>query len=156
MTNQNKMDVLEKIGQALNKENITWAVGGSLLLYLSGIANVFHDIDLMVAEEDAAAAEDALVRIGQKQRPNPDMQYRTRCFLEFIVDGVEVDLISGFVIVKNKVAYECPLEKKDIEKSILVGTEPIPLHSLKKWERYYSLMDRPEKSKMISDYFLLT
>ena len=39
------------------KGHVTWAVGGSLLLYFKGIVDEFHDIDLMVMAEDTKEAK---------------------------------------------------------------------------------------------------
>ena len=49
---QKKMDVLQKIAAEFNKDNLLWAIGASLLLYFKGVAEVFHDIDIMVDEKD--------------------------------------------------------------------------------------------------------
>ena len=48
---QKKMDVLQKIAAEFNKDNLLWAIGASLLLYFKGVAEVFHDIDIMVDEK---------------------------------------------------------------------------------------------------------
>ena len=50
---QKKMDVLQKIAAEFNKDNLLWAIGASLLLYFKGVAEVFHDIDIMVDEKDS-------------------------------------------------------------------------------------------------------
>ena len=96
---EHKLMVLADIARELNKEKITWAIGASLMLYLRGIVTQFHDIDIMVAECDAERAEQAICRIGKEQPRNGTAQYKTRYFIEFTVDGVDVDLMAGFVIV---------------------------------------------------------
>ena len=35
------------------KENVEWALGASMLLYIKEITTEFHDIDLMVSTDDA-------------------------------------------------------------------------------------------------------
>ena len=50
METERKLDVLADIARALNQSGVTWAVGGSLLLYFKGKTGVFRDIDLMVCE----------------------------------------------------------------------------------------------------------
>ena len=59
-----KMNVLCKIAHALNKENVTWVVGASLLLYLKGIVNDFHDIDILVLEEDVPKVKQVFSKFG--------------------------------------------------------------------------------------------
>ena len=52
METERKLDVLADIARALNQSGVTWAVGGSLLLYFKGKTGVFRDIDLIVCETD--------------------------------------------------------------------------------------------------------
>lgn len=146
---EHKLAVLEKIGTALNSANITWAVGASLLLYLKGIAAEFHDIDLMVAEEDISRAKELLLPLGTLNLPNPSAQYRTRHFLEFSIDGVEVDVMAGFVIVDQGREYDCSLRKDQITGHAMVNDTPIPLHAVALWREYYRLMHRDSKVAMI-------
>lgn len=54
---QHKLEILSQIAKKLNEGHITWAVGGSLLLYFKGIVDEFHDIDLMVHADDAEEAK---------------------------------------------------------------------------------------------------
>lgn len=60
MTTQEKLCVLVKAAEALDRRAVVWAVGASALLYCKGIVTDFHDIDLMVAEEDASRACEGL------------------------------------------------------------------------------------------------
>lgn len=150
---EKKKQVLCSIAKALNDAHITWAVGGSLLLYFKGITDTFHDLDLMIAESDIEEAKRILCRRGSLQPQYDNGQYQTRHFLEFVIDAVDVDVISGFVIVKGGVAYECPLEISEIQTDFYLNGIQIPLHDLKTWERYYQLMGRTEKVRMIADFF---
>lgn len=52
-TVKEKLKLLEKIAYHFNKENVEWALGASMLLYIKGITTEFHDIDLMVSTDDA-------------------------------------------------------------------------------------------------------
>lgn len=102
---QHKLEILSQIAKKLNEGHVTWAVGGSLLLYFKGIVDEFHDIDLM----------------------------------------------GGFTITKADGEHRCFLRKEDICEKVLVDGEQIPLHSLTEWRRYYELMGRSAKLKMIDD-----
>lgn len=145
-----KIEVLKKIGHALDEAQITWALGGSMLLYLKGITETIHDIDLLVAEEDARHAKEILRQMGTLLPPNPKAEYRPRCFLEYVIDDVNLDLMAGFVIVQNGIAHECPLLQKDIERVQITDDCVLPLHSLAKWKQYYEWMGRTEKAAMIT------
>ena len=139
---------LKRIAGKLNGYGLTWAVGGSMMLYLRGRATSVHDIDLMVDEGQVGRAKELLEGMGKPLPDKANAQYATRHYHKFLIGGTEVDLIAGFVIVKDGVAHECPLLRKDItDRHDLEGT-PIPLHSLSVWREYYSLMGRTEKVAM--------
>lgn len=146
---RHKLDVLSRIAKRLNAEGVTWAVGASLLLYLKGIAKSFHDIDIMTTEEDAERVKRALGEIGEIQPANPNQQYKTRHFYEFVVDGVDVDVMAGFVIVRDGVAYECPFAADSIAEYADVNGQRIPLQAVADWRRYYDLMGRTAKVDLI-------
>lgn len=144
-----KLEVLTDIACILNKNHITWAVGGSLLLYFKGKTKLFHDIDIMVSEDDVDKLKNLLLPLGKLAPPNPDEHYKTRHFLEFTINDVDVDIIAGFVIVKDGEEYDCSLFPEQIEEYIRLNGETIPLQSLSDWRRYYELMGRTSKVEMI-------
>lgn len=140
---------LRRIARRLNGEGITWAVGGSMMLYLRGRCSQVHDIDLMVDERQAEQARRLLAGMGKSLSGADDtQQFETRHYHKFCIDGVDVDLIGGFVIVKDGVAHECPLLRKDITGLHDLDGTPVPLHSLAVWREYYSLMGRTAKASM--------
>ena len=149
---EHKLKVLADIARELNKEKITWAIGASLMLYLRGIVTEFHDLDIMVAEEDAERAEQTICRIGEELPRRGTAQYKTRWFIEFTVGGVDVDLMGGFVIVKDGTDHECPLLPEDITETRTVNGESIPLHSALRWAEYYRLMGREAKADMVKEW----
>ena len=149
---EHKLKVMADIARELNKEKITWAIGASLMLYLRGIVTEFHDIDIMVAEEDAERAEQTICRIGEELPRRSTAQYKTRWFIEFTVGGVDVDLMAGFVIVKDGTDHECPLLPEDITETRTVNGESIPLHSAVRWAEYYRLMGREAKADMVKEW----
>ncbi|MFH1513542.1 MAG: hypothetical protein ABIG45_09340 [Bacillota bacterium] len=149
MDNEKKLKALAAIARKLNQDGITWAVGGSMLLYFKNIVPEFHDIDIMVMEEDAQAAKEALMRMGALKPSKPKPQYKTKTFLEFVVGGVEVDVLAGFAIVKDGVEYDCSLKKGEITEFAVLENEKIPLHSLTAWRRNYELMGEAFKVKLI-------
>lgn len=149
MNRERKLMVLEKIAGILNQERICWAVGGSLLLYFKGITDEFHDIDLMVAEKDIARTGELLGMLGKKQERHPDSRFRTRHFLEYVIEGTEVDVMAGFVIVKDGAEYDGSLYPEQITDRYRLKHTDIPLQSVHLWKQYYALMERPEKCLMI-------
>ena len=146
---EKKLQVLTDIAHGFNQDKVLWAVGASLLLYFKGISDTFHDIDIMVGEADIEKVKARLLGMGQLALPNPNMQYKTRHFLEFTIKGIDVDIMAGFVIVKDGNEYDCALLPEQIAESIQLNGESIPLHSLQLWRHYYALMGRTSKVEMI-------
>lgn len=144
-----KLAVLSRIAHVFNENQVLWAAGGSLLLYLKGKTDLFHDLDLMVGEADVEKARALLLPMGDIMPENPDPRYKTRHFLEFQIDGVDVDILAGFVIVSGGRDYDCSLFPEQIAEHVLVNGERIPLQSLSDWRRYYQLMGRTSKVEMI-------
>lgn len=151
---EKKFEVLSKIAKELNDNNITWAIGASLLLYIKGISSEFHDIDIMVAERDVQALKNILLPLGELQSKNPNIQYKTKQFLEFKVEGVDIDVMAGFVIVNKGRSFYFPLDKDNIMDYTEINGVKIPLQSVKEWRKYYELMGRTEKVKIIDDKFV--
>lgn len=146
---EKKLTTLSHIAKVFNEKNVTWAVGASMLLYFKGIASEFHDIDLMVAEEDVEIVKDLLLSFGSIKAPNPNIKYKTKYFLEFIVDGIDIDVMAGFIIVNKDEDFYFPLKKENINDYTVVNEIKIPLQSVEEWRYYYDLMGRDEKVKMI-------
>lgn len=120
-----------------------------MLLYLKGKTDVFHDIDLMVGEGDIEKVKSLLSSIGKLAPENPDLHYKTRHFLEFNIDGIDIDVMAGFVIISNGKDYDCSLLPEQVTEHTLLNGEMIPLQALSDWRRYYELMGRTSKVEMI-------
>ena len=146
---KHKLSVLSVVAHELNKRKIVWAIGASLLLYFKDKTDHFNDIDIMVCEDDVDQLKAALLPMGVLAPPNPNKQYKTRHFLEFTIDGVDIDVMAGFVIVKDNMEYDCSLHKEQIAEYIQLHNEKIPLQSLEDWREYYELMGRTKKVEMI-------
>ncbi len=148
--NERKLGVLTKIAKILNDNNIVWAVGGSLLLlYFRNKTDMFHDIDIMVIEDDIKKLKSLLEPMGIFTSPHPNKQYKTRYFLEFTIDNVDVDIMAGFVIVNEGKEFDCSLNPESIVEHLNINGADIPLQSIDDWRRYYALMGRNAKVEMI-------
>lgn len=151
-----KLKVFTKIAEALNREKIIWAVGGSLLLYFKKITTTFNDIDIMVSEKDIDRAGQLLSSYGTCIKGGPSNRYKTKHYIKYVIDDVEFDVISGFTIVSGGKEYYFPLEASDIKDSLLLNKTIIPLQSVNQWKNYYRLMDRTDKVQMIDESLNIT
>ena len=148
ITREDKLHVLARLAKEFNKQNLLWAVGASILLYLKGYVDNFNDLDLLVAAEDAEAMETILNQLGTPL-PTTRGTFETKRFRKFEVDSVEIDMIGGFAIVSQGQVYDCDLKEDQVTGYFALYGEQIPLHSVSLWHRYYSLMGRPDKVEII-------
>ena len=146
---EKKIEVLKQIAHRFNEAHIMWALGASMLLYFKGITEEFQDIDLMVANDDVERVRIILSEMGEIQPPNPNPKYRTKTFMEFIINSIDVDVMAGFSIISDGKIFDCSLQEEQIVEKMPLGTELIPLQSPLLWCEYYRLMGRTEKVKMI-------
>lgn len=153
---QKKIELLQRIAQRLNEAHVQWDLGASMLLYFKGITSAFHDIDLMVADHDAECVRGILLEMGELRPsdPMPNPMYRTKTFMEFLIESIEVDVMAGFAIVHEGTVYDCSLREEQIVEKMSLGTEVIPLQSPQLWCKYYRLMGRPQKVDMIEKALL--
>ena len=154
MNKETKIKVLIELARVLNDAKISWAIGGSLMLYFKGITNHFKDIDIMVIEEDVHKLKELLLTFGILTSANPNDKYKTKYFLEFIIDGVEIDVMAGFSIVNDGKEYDCSLKKNQIHENYVIEGVNIPMQSPNLWRKYYCLMDRKDKVDLIDQYYV--
>ena len=148
---EHKLSVLCRIAEELNSRNITWAVGASAMLYLNGIADTFHDLDILVDESHIHEAKTVLDTMGSLQERIPNPNFKTKHFLEYVIEGVEADIIAGFIITKDGVDHHLPFDASHIQRIVTVNGQQIPLQSLSDWAHYYMLLDRPNKAQMCKE-----
>ncbi|HPJ01508.1 MAG TPA: hypothetical protein PKU80_01535 [Candidatus Limiplasma sp.] len=154
MEKEQKLQALQKLAHRLNAAGIPWAVGGSMLLYFKGLVSEFRDIDIMVKAEDAEPVRAILEKLGTLEAPKPSVKFQSKAFFELTIDGVDVDVMAGFVIISGGAAHDCSLQEQEITESIQLGSENIPLHSLAAWRRNYELMGKHDKVRLIDENLL--
>lgn len=142
---------MKRIAEALNAAGVTWAVGGSMLLKWHGLSERANDLDLVVAEEDAERAHEALLAIGTGERGTAKEPYRTRYFYVHEADGTSIDVMGGFRIAHESGVYEFPFGEASIS-----GREPVPLCALEDWYVLYQLMaGKADKLAAMETHFAL-
>lgn len=147
----NKLKVLKTVAEKFNQAGVNYAVGSSVLLFFNGIVDEFHDLDILIDYDDTNKVKNILNDLGTLKETLPNSNYKSKTFLQYVVDGVDIDIIGGFIIVKDGIEYDCSLQK-DITNHVELDGIKINLDTLDNWKRYYSLMNREYKAKMIEDY----
>lgn len=149
MIAEEKLRVLAQIANRLNAAGIQWALGASAMLYLNGVADRFDDLDIMVQTDQALRAKDILRSMGAMQAANPAAQYGTKYFFEFVIGGVDVDLMGGFAIREEEIEHDCSLKPSQIAETREICGKKVPLQALSVWREYYEWMGRRAKVEMI-------
>jgi hypothetical protein len=147
--NDNKPNVLVKIANRLNANKITWVLGSSMMLYLRSVIESFNDIDIIVHEDDILKTKEVLDKLGILLPRDKNARYATKHFLEYEIDGVEVDIMSGFTIISKNEKHYFTLDKSKNYQSIILGGETIYLDN---WLKYYQLMERLDKVEIINSF----
>ena len=167
MSAEGKLRVLAQIANRLNAAEIQWALGASAMLYLNGVADRFDDLDIMVQTDQALRAKDILKSMGAMKAANPAAAVRspggitassshtaatssiTIYFFEFVIGGVDVDLMGGFTIREGEIEHDCSLKPFQIAETREICGEKVPLQALSVWREYYEWMGRRAKVEMI-------
>jgi len=138
---ESMFQTLIKIANKLNQHNIHWALGGSLMLLHHGLADDAHDIDLMVTIEDFTTASGVLdaLGIGMKKRDESSL-YQTEHFVEYKVDGYDVDLMAGLQISHTNGIYRYCFDELSMTESKWYDDVKINYASLEDWYVLYQLM----------------
>jgi len=140
----NFQETLAYIVKALQREQIHFGIGGSLLLAHHGLPVTPRDIDLVVALEDAERAVQVLSEMGTVVEQDETSLYATQVFQEFIIKGIDIDLMSGLQIRHDEGIFVCPFAEQTINKTGL------PFMSLVDWYVIYQLIPgREQKVAMI-------
>jgi putative adenylate-forming enzyme len=155
LTHRQALDhALVRIARAFAEDGIAWGLCSSMLLAMRGLPIEPHDLDLLVSEDGFADACHALTRNGGTLAPvrmEPHPIYGTRCFAEYEVDGVEVDVMAGLSVFGPCGEYRYDLAEGTLDRFVSVeeplgaGTTEgaavsIPLTFLGDWFVLYQLI----------------
>jgi hypothetical protein len=150
------LDVLVKIARELNSKNIKWVVGSSIVMNHFNLVDKMNDIDIIISREDIHKADEILKQMGV-MRPleiDPGI-YTTEVFHEYVVDGIDVDMMCGFGISHEEGIYEYELNNDTYVDSFNLDGEKIYYSSLEDWYVLYQLIGgREVKVNKIEDYLM--
>ncbi|MDL4843055.1 nucleotidyltransferase domain-containing protein [Aquibacillus rhizosphaerae] len=147
------LNTLSFIVDRLKHMNITWAVGGSLLLSFYEIIDKPNDIDILVDETNVTKLNEILSSIGEPKNAFSFYPFRTIDFSKYRINGIDIDVMGGFTIQHDEGIYKLSLQKeanithKDINGMI------VPLCTLEDWYILYWLIPyKQEKALLIEDF----
>lgn len=131
---------LRQIADQLNSQQLMWAVGGSLMLNHYGLAEKPNDIDLLVDLNDIVKVDEILCSMGEKKTRVEVGQYSTKYFYEYVINGFDVDVMSGLAINHDDGVFNFIFDQDSIAGFKEIGGTKIPLGSLEDWYVLYQLI----------------
>ena len=148
-------NTLSYIGKKLNDADVVWGVGASLLLNKFGLIDKPNDIDIFISTDDIEKADEILKSIGEKKRWEKTSTYSTKYFYEYVINEVDVDVMSGFSVNHNEGIFRYIFDNNSISEFKVINDVNIPFTSLEDWYVIYQLIpNREAKVKMIEKYIL--
>lgn len=148
------LHTLSSIGDRLKNKNITWGVGGSLLLSFYNIIDKPNDIDILVDETNVMELKEIMASIGKPKETISLSPFMTIDFSKYKIDGIDVDVMGGFAIQHEEGIYKLSLHQEYIVNHKNINGVDIPLCSLEDWYILYLLIpNKKEKALLIESYF---
>ena len=138
-----KEKALRRLADKLNAADITWAAGGEWLLCRHGLTQSYHQFDIIIAEQDAAAADKILSRLGMRS-PVEDAPDVFRCDYHF--DGADIAVTAGMVAGGQKI----PFGPEDVEETVTVLGASVPVMRLSAWQTIYTLQGKARLAELIA------
>ena len=141
-------NALLDIANTLNSRNITWGLGGSLLLFIKGYKTNVNDIDIIVHSKDLMDLKEVISKyeINEKEKT---AKFLTNHFYTFNIKSINIDIMVGFV-VKNEFNIFAFREKEISTSKICIDGENIYLSSVSEWKKAYTAMNRIDKISLLN------
>lgn len=139
-----------RVARALNDRGAVWAMGASMLLYFHGLLQTPRDVDILAAPRDIALVDAVMRDMGQARDAAPNAAYATAHFCEYAVDGIEVDVIAGFVVCREGKRYAYDLRPEEFTHMTVAGID-MPLTPLEDWYILYQLM--PDRERRVAELY---
>lgn len=141
-------NALLDIANTLNSRNITWGLGGSLLLFIKGYKTNVNDIDIIVHSKDLMDLKEVISKyeINEKEKT---AKFLTNHFYTFNIKSINIDIMVGFV-VKNEFNIFVFREKEISTSKICIDGENIYLSSVSEWKKAYTAMNRIDKISLLN------
>lgn len=104
---------------------------------------------------DIEKVDKILKGIGEKKVREKSDTYSTKYFYEYVVRGIDIDVMAGLSISHNNGIFEYIFDYTSISECKKINGVNIPLSSLEDWYLIYQLIPGRElKVKMIENYLL--
>lgn len=155
-----RKEVFLSLIERFNEKGVNWAIGCSMDLFLRGVVDDFHDLDLIVDGESVKEVKNIMSELGAKLIATGGNGYcESDVYLHYQLGRVDVDVISGFRVMTFGTSYYYKYNKEEIDVIQVEGIS-IPLISLEAMYVLYFMMEgwqprRKFKRTLIEECFKL-
>lgn len=154
-----RKEALFTLYDELNKADIRWGLECSTNLFIRGIVDEFHDLDLLVDIKSIPKIEEIMGKLGAILKETGGNGYcESDMYMHFQFGRIDVDVISGFRLVTFGTHFEYYFNPEELQYMHLEGRN-IPLVSMEALYLLYSMMEgwqarRRYKRVLIEEYLL--
>lgn len=136
-----RKEALFNLTEEFNRSGIRWGVACSMNLFLRGIVDEFHDLDLIVEEEDIPKIKSVMEKLGGILKATGGNGYcESNCYMHYQLRRVDIDIISGFRIITFGTKFLYNYNESEIE-FIKVEENEIPLIPVEALYLLYAMME---------------
>jgi hypothetical protein len=147
------IETLKLVGQHLNKENIRWGIGASVMLFAHDIVQTPRDIDILVHIEDVQKTIDTLSILGKLKPRTPSNTCKSKAFYEFTINEIDVEIMGGFTVKHSEGTYIYEFNNNSAPEFIEIDNIQLPLMTVEDWYIIYQVLpNRETKVQMIEEY----
>ena len=139
------MNALSHLADVLDTMGLTWALGGSWVLYRVGALKQPRDVDVVATGLSATELKERLDQLGPIRIKEKSPLFSTVVGYEFDFEGLEVDLLLDFGVNTEKGSVVLDLEREKPFQMVRAGNREIPVCSLETWHIFYLLMGDPKQ-----------
>jgi hypothetical protein len=153
MVSNAHLDCFEIIASKLKDSGLNWALSGSFSLYLKGIDIPINDIDIITTIEDIKVFQE----IFKDYVVNPVKSVVKEIFSSYVlilsINSIEVEIIADYTKLTsdNKITY-VDANNLSTKEYISFNDFKIPIINLKQQLHSYTLLNRLDKVKLITDF----
>ena len=141
------------------KSGVRWGLACSMNLFLRGVVDEFHDLDLLVEAKDIGKIITIMEKNGAKLIATGGNGYcESDVYMHFQFGRIDIDIISGFRLITFGTSFLYEFNENELDKIEVDKTE-IPLISMEALYILYSMMEgwqprRRYKRILIEEYLL--
>ena len=144
--------------EKFNSGKVNWAVGCSMNLFLRGVVDDFHDLDIIVDSESIPEIKKIMEELGAELVGTGGNGFcESDIYLHYQLGREDVDIIAGFRVITFGTSYYYKYDRAEIDMLEILDVE-VPAISLEAMYLLYYMMEgwqprRKFKRMLIEQYF---